>query len=138
MRKLQQSSAPSSTATRTFDTSEPSFSINAQLLWDLLIYDRAVLPDAGSRHFTSSSRIREPVMLHGEGSRDTTPFELVGSAGISGHLSVSAHIPIYASDEESFGNSAEPPQSWWRPSAPRPAVEQSLLGCVQFWSGWDR
>lgn len=78
---------------------DQAFSIDAQLLWDILIYDRAGLPNAEQK--TSKSLSREPTLRsRTEDSSQDSEFDLVGSAGISGHKSAGAHIPIYAPGDD--------------------------------------
>ncbi|OAA44140.1 hypothetical protein NOR_03868 [Metarhizium rileyi] len=78
-----------------------SFSIDAQLLWDILIYERAGRPDAGA----DQSIFGKSFKIGAKSSReDDVPtaaeFDLVGSAGISGHKAVSKETPAYAPNED--------------------------------------
>ncbi|KAJ9144151.1 Zn(II)2Cys6 transcription factor [Pleurostoma richardsiae] len=78
-----------------------SFSIDAQLLWDILIYERAGRPGASADQSifhdpeTSTTPLRESRM-----GNCPAEFDLVGSAGISGHKAALKEIPAYAPAED--------------------------------------
>lgn len=93
MRRLQQSVVPSPVDIGSMPTTDKAFSIDAPLLWDLLIYDRAGLPNAGVKNTSVSEATRRSTHPT---PQDSTEFNLVGCAGISGHRSAGAHIPVYA------------------------------------------
>ncbi|KAI9045550.1 uncharacterized protein KD926_007966 [Aspergillus affinis] len=63
--------------------SQLSWSINAQLLWDVLIYDKAGRPNASA----DKSMFDDVVDLESVRHEDVAEFAMVGSAGISGHKS---------------------------------------------------
>lgn len=82
---------------------QQSFSIDAQLLWNILIYDRAVQPDAGIDRSMFGRTLISPAAPHEDedGSRAVTAeFDLVGSAGISGHKAVPKEIPFRAPNDD--------------------------------------
>ncbi|CEJ93545.1 hypothetical protein VHEMI09124 [[Torrubiella] hemipterigena] len=83
---------------------QPSFAIDAQLLWDILIYERA-----GREHASVDQSIFGNTLSIGVAPREqddsrgnAAEFDLVGSAGISGHKAVSKETPVYAPHEETL------------------------------------
>lgn len=76
-----------------------SFSIDSQLLWDLLIYDRAVRPDAAWDQSMFGSTLKSDVSELSTDSRDAE-FDLVGSAGISRHKAMPNQAAVWPPDEE--------------------------------------
>lgn len=99
MRKLQQSVVPSPVQAGCAPSPGQAFSIDAQLLWDILIYDRAGLPNSGSNSTDPITR-EQSLRATTEDMCRGSEFDLVGSAGISGHRSAGAHIPIYAPGDD--------------------------------------
>lgn len=84
-------------------SSEPSFSINARLLWDILIYDRAgqVNARADSSMLGSTLVSKTPEKVAEVRAVDEE-FDLIGSAGLTGHKSMIHQGPAYAPDEENI------------------------------------
>ncbi|KAM0541263.1 hypothetical protein ACHAPJ_013308 [Fusarium lateritium] len=78
---------------RASDT-QPSWSIDAQLLWDLLVYERSVL-DEGSADTSMYDDIITPNPGSAEESVEGN-FSIVGSAGISGHKGALKQFSAYA------------------------------------------
>ncbi|OHE98475.1 hypothetical protein CORC01_06266 [Colletotrichum orchidophilum] len=100
LRRLQDSVVMKSPPDRGDNTSQNrSFSINTQLLWDLLIYDRACRPDAGWDQSMFGPTLRSDAR---ELSAETSAaeFDLVGSAGISGHKAVPNDVGMYAPNDD--------------------------------------
>ncbi|KAM3508152.1 hypothetical protein MY10362_001357 [Beauveria mimosiformis] len=77
-----------------------SFSIDAQLLWDILIYERAGRPDAGADQSIFGKTLKVGTEIREDDVRAAAEFDLVGSAGISGHKTVSKETPAYAPNED--------------------------------------
>ncbi|KAJ6789827.1 hypothetical protein PWT90_04518 [Aphanocladium album] len=77
-----------------------SFSIDAQLLWDILIYERAGRPDAGADQSIFGKTLKVGTKMREDDVRAAAEFDLVGSAGISGHKAVSKETPAYAPNED--------------------------------------
>lgn len=77
-----------------------AFSIDAQLLWDMLIYERAGRPDAGTDQSIFGKTLKIGTKPNEEDVRSAAEFDLVGSAGISGHKAVSKETPAYAPNED--------------------------------------
>ncbi|KAF9870561.1 hypothetical protein CkaCkLH20_11867 [Colletotrichum karsti] len=76
-----------------------SFSINTRLLWDLLIYDRAVRPDAGwDQSMFGPSLKSDPTELSAEDR--AAEFDLVGSTGISRHKAMPNEAGVWPPNEE--------------------------------------
>lgn len=78
---------------------QPSFSIDAQLLWDILIYERAGREGAAADQSIFGSTLNIGTKVRELDARLTAEFDLVGSAGISGHKAVSKETPAYAPNE---------------------------------------
>lgn len=99
LRKLQDSITmiPSVSGQGTH-ASEPqmSWSIDAQLLWDILIYEKAVRSNAAA----DKSLFGEPITLEADQrEQDISEFAMVGSAGISGHKTVPKEVTAYAPED---------------------------------------
>ncbi|KAK1993254.1 hypothetical protein LX36DRAFT_684401 [Colletotrichum falcatum] len=82
-----------------------SFSIDARLLRDLLIYDRAGRPDAGRDQSVFGATLRSDARDHHllpttTAAEDAADFDLVGSAGISAHKAVPDSAAVYAPEDE--------------------------------------
>ncbi|OAQ60369.1 Zn(II)2Cys6 transcription factor [Pochonia chlamydosporia 170] len=77
-----------------------SFSIDGQLLWDILIYERAGRPDAGADQSIFGKTLKVGSKSREDDVRTSAEFDLVGSAGISGHKAVSKETPAYAPNED--------------------------------------
>lgn len=77
-----------------------SFSIDAQLLWDILIYERAGRPDASTDQSIFGKTMKVGNKPREDDVRIAAEFDLVGSAGISGHKAVSKETPAYAPNED--------------------------------------
>lgn len=77
-----------------------SFSIDAQLLWDILVYERAGRPDAGADQSIFGKTLKVGAKIREDDVRGAAEFDLVGSAGISGHKAVSKETPAYAPNED--------------------------------------
>ncbi|KAF6820636.1 hypothetical protein CMUS01_11525 [Colletotrichum musicola] len=77
-----------------------SFSIDSQLLWNLLIYDRAVRPDAEWDQSMFGSTLRSDVSELSSTEGRATEFDLVGSAGISRHKAMPNEAAVWPPDEE--------------------------------------
>lgn len=105
VRKLQQSVVASPVQTGCAPSPEQAFSIDAQLLWDILVYDRAGLPSAGTESVDSLTK-EQPLRAATEDLSQGSEFNLVGSAGITGHRSAGAHIPVYAPGDDAVYASA--------------------------------
>ncbi|KZL76610.1 c6 transcription factor [Colletotrichum incanum] len=100
LRKLQDSVVIKPPPDRGDYTSQNrSFSIDTQLLWNLLIYDRAGRPDAGWDQSMFGSTLRSDAEDLSTGT-DAADFDLVGSAGISAHKAVPNQAAVYAPDED--------------------------------------
>ncbi|KAF5515330.1 hypothetical protein CGCS363_v000123 [Colletotrichum siamense] len=76
-----------------------SFSINSQLLWDLLIYDKAVRPDAGWDQSMFGPTLKADVAELSAEDR-AAEFDLVGSAGISGHKAMPNEAAVWPPNED--------------------------------------
>lgn len=87
-----------------------SFSIDAQLLWDILVYERAGRPDAGADQSIFGKTLKPGTKSREDDDdvRAAAEFDLVGSAGISGHKSVSKETPAYAPNEDAPAPSSSP------------------------------
>ncbi|XWW92649.1 hypothetical protein V2A60_000574 [Cordyceps javanica] len=83
-----------------FPDDRDSFSIDAQLLWDILVYERAGRPDAGADQSIFGKTLKVGSKLREDDVRAAAEFDLVGSAGISGHKAVSKETPAYAPNED--------------------------------------
>ncbi|KAL0938428.1 uncharacterized protein CTRU02_205038 [Colletotrichum truncatum] len=79
--------------------SNRSFSINSQLLWDLLIYDRAVRPDAGWDQSMFGPTLKSDAAEVCAADR-VAEFDLVGSAGISAHKAMPNEAAVWPPSEE--------------------------------------
>ncbi|KAH8426805.1 uncharacterized protein LDX57_004535 [Aspergillus melleus] len=114
LRKLQESittvPAPGSQANRR-DGPNESWSIDAQLLWDVLVYEKA------GRHNASADETMFDKIIDLEFVRHDYVAELamVGSAGISGHKSAWKEISAYAPEDSA---PHPPPSSSSNPSFP--------------------
>ncbi|KAF5674678.1 quinic acid utilization activator [Fusarium heterosporum] len=83
-------------------TPQQKFTIDTRLLWDLLCYEQAGRPGAHGEQSMFSSL---SCTAQGTGSHETEPgasYDLVGSAGITGHKTVPKDTPIYAPGEETL------------------------------------
>ncbi|KAF7556393.1 hypothetical protein G7Z17_g1438 [Cylindrodendrum hubeiense] len=100
LRKLQESivfvPSPRPDGEENEDNQE-SWSIDAQLLWDILIYEKA-----GREGAARDCSIFDDSLTAGpENQRqDVAEFDLVGSAGIFGHKTAPKEVPVYAPDED--------------------------------------
>ncbi|KAH8686431.1 putative Zn(II)2Cys6 transcription factor [Ilyonectria robusta] len=100
LRKLQESivfvPSPRPESAENEDNQE-SWSIDAQLLWDILIYEKA-----GCEGAARDCSIFEDALTAGPENRrqDVAEFDLVGSAGIFGHKTAPKEVPVYAPDED--------------------------------------
>ncbi|KAJ6179426.1 Zn(II)2Cys6 transcription factor [Penicillium mononematosum] len=88
-----------------------SFSINGQLLWDTLAYDRAGLPNGQADESMFSGIFVPNTERQGDELGSAAEFDLVGSIGISGHKAIPMKTPLFppdgdasASTQGSFGN----------------------------------
>ncbi|KAH7357792.1 hypothetical protein B0T11DRAFT_283113 [Plectosphaerella cucumerina] len=98
LKRLQDSIVLVSTPQDPSDATKPSFSIDSQLLWDLLIYDKAGRTDAGlDRSVLGASEDSDIANRTMQGADDE--FNLVGSFGISGHKAVQQENEAYAPSE---------------------------------------
>ncbi|OAQ98784.1 hypothetical protein LLEC1_05423 [Akanthomyces lecanii] len=94
--------SPRADGTESSPYDRDSFSIDAQLLWDILVYERAGRPDAGADQSIFGKTLKVGTKRRGAGDNDdddgraAAEFDLVGSAGISGHKAVSKETPAYA------------------------------------------
>ncbi|VUC35906.1 unnamed protein product [Clonostachys rosea] len=86
---------------RTNASGEPSFSINARLLWDVLIYDRAGQVNARADYSMLGSTLvsREPEK-GAEAPVVDAKFDLIGSAGLTGHKAMIHQGPAYPPEDE--------------------------------------
>ncbi|KEZ43927.1 Uncharacterized protein SAPIO_CDS4115 [Scedosporium apiospermum] len=97
--------APSTTPTRAGNENSTGLrqapSINAQLLWDMLIYERAGQRDAAADQSMFHDSLAQIPAAIQDNNQDTTTaeFDLVGSAGISGHKTVPKDSPAYPPDD---------------------------------------
>ncbi|KAM0421177.1 hypothetical protein ACHAPT_011069 [Fusarium lateritium] len=73
------------------ETSQP-WSINAQLLWDILVYDKAGRENASADRSMFEAVITSEV----DQQHDVAEYALVGSAGMSGHKTALSEISAYA------------------------------------------
>lgn len=76
---------------------QQAWSINAQLLWDLLIYEKAGRESASMDQSIFGGSFTPAA---GANRQDVADFDLVGSAGISGHRSAPKEIPVYAPEDK--------------------------------------
>lgn len=77
-----------------------SFSIDAPLLRNILVYERAGRPFAqGDQSIFNGSLIPNSERHDETDSSPAAKFDLVGSAGISGHKAVPTEAPLYPPDE---------------------------------------
>ncbi|KPM36566.1 hypothetical protein AK830_g9984 [Neonectria ditissima] len=109
LRKLQESIAfvplprPESAET---DEHQQSWSIDAQLLWDILIYERAGRDGAAK----DVSIFDDALTTGSDGQKqDVAEFDLVGSAGIFGHKTAPKRVPVYAPGDEASPAEASNP-----------------------------
>ncbi len=77
-----------------------SFSIDAQLLWDILIYERAGRPDAGADQSIFGKTLQVGTASRDEDVRAAAEYDLVGSEGIYGHKAVSKESLAYAPNDD--------------------------------------
>lgn len=77
-----------------------SFSIDAQLLWDILVYERAGRPDAGADQSIFGRTLKVGTASRDEDNRAAAEYDLVGSEGIYGHKAVSKESLAYAPNED--------------------------------------
>ncbi|RBR16714.1 hypothetical protein FVER53590_10018 [Fusarium verticillioides] len=78
---------------------QQKFSIDTRLLWDILCYEQAGRPDARADESIYSglaSTYQDPATGTND---DGDEYDLVGSAGIIGHKTVSKDTPLYAPGE---------------------------------------
>ncbi|CAH0052324.1 unnamed protein product [Clonostachys solani] len=88
---------------RTNASGEPSFSINARLLWDVLIYDRAGQLNARADHSMLGSTLISKTPEKGAEARVADEdFDLIGSAGLSGHNLSSRYENILDLNEDNL------------------------------------
>ncbi|KAF4445827.1 hypothetical protein F53441_10472 [Fusarium austroafricanum] len=94
-----------------------SWSINADLLWNILIYERAGRHNAAADRTMFGNGVTSKASHHED---DIAEFAMVGSAGMSGHKTVAVEVTAYAPDddeEECYGvdqtTSAETMESGW-------------------------
>ncbi|KAF7556182.1 hypothetical protein G7Z17_g1622 [Cylindrodendrum hubeiense] len=90
--------SPSSRGTE--DDPQGDFSIDAQLLWDILIYEQAGRHNAAVDQSMFGESLKGET-AHSENDLSLAAANLVGSAGISGHKTVPAKyvVPPYAPSE---------------------------------------
>lgn len=88
-----------------------SLSIDSELLWDLLIYESAGRDDESPRHsIFASSLVQLPTIRRDDAKSDE--YDLVGSAGISGHKTVPKESPVYAPEEVAGHLDGAPMAPW--------------------------
>ncbi|KAM0426095.1 hypothetical protein ACHAPT_008726 [Fusarium lateritium] len=111
LRKLQDSiTMVPSVAGQGTQASEPqmSWSIDAQLLWDILIYEKAVRTNAAA----DRSLFGDPITIEADQrEQDISEFAMVGSAGISGHKTVPKEVTAYAPEDNEGYHSINPPNT---------------------------
>ncbi|KAK7402680.1 hypothetical protein QQX98_011543 [Neonectria punicea] len=111
LRKLQESivfvPSPRPESSET-DENQQSWSIDAQLLWDILIYERA-----GRSGAVRDLSIFDDALTAGpDGQKhDVAEFDLVGSAGIFGHKTAPKKVPVYAPGDEASPATASNPDA---------------------------
>ncbi|KAK7224663.1 hypothetical protein V2G26_012666 [Clonostachys chloroleuca] len=89
---------------------EPSFSINARLLWDVLIYDRAGQVNArADSSMLGSTLVSKTPEKAAEARAVDEEFDLIGPAGLTGHKSMIHQGPAYAPDDENVLDLDEDP-----------------------------
>lgn len=81
-------------------TQNRSFSIDSQLLWNLLIYDRAVRPDGGWDQSMFGSTLKSDVSELSSTEGRAAEFDLIGSAGISRHKAMPNEAAVWPPDED--------------------------------------
>ncbi|KAJ4248360.1 hypothetical protein NW762_012689 [Fusarium torreyae] len=94
LRRLQESITTVLPRADRIPDTQPSWSIDAQLLWDLLVYERSVL-DEGS----ADTSMYDDIITPSPGSAEETiegNISIVGSAGISGHKGALKQFSAYA------------------------------------------
>ncbi|KAH7126053.1 hypothetical protein EDB81DRAFT_203261 [Dactylonectria macrodidyma] len=88
------------------EDNQESWSIDAQLLWDILIYEKAGREDAAR----DCSMFEDSLTAGPENQRQhVAEFDLVGSAGIFGHKTAPKEVPVYAPDDDA--NATERPSA---------------------------
>ena len=88
-----------------------SLSIDSELLWDLLIYESAGRDDESPRHsIFASSLVQLPTIRRDDAAAEE--YDLVGSAGISGHKTVPKESPVYAPEEVAGHLDGAPVAPW--------------------------
>jgi hypothetical protein len=80
---------------------QPTFSIDARLLQDILIYDRAGQPNASADQSLLGKTLASQTALRDAEERTTeAEYHLIGSAGLSGHTAVANQGLVYAPEDE--------------------------------------
>lgn len=108
-----------------------SLSIDSKLLWDLLIYENAGRDDGCPGHSIFGSSLIQLPMMARESARDATEveYDLVGSAGISGHRTVPKESPVYAPEDVAAPQDTAPVAPW--------TVENGLMSGIDGESSYE-
>ncbi|KAH7140171.1 hypothetical protein B0J13DRAFT_446269 [Dactylonectria estremocensis] len=103
-----------------------SFSIDGQLLWDILLYEQAGRHHAAADQSMFGETLKSDA-AHGEPDLSIAAAHLVGSAGISGHKTVPAKyiVPPYAPSE-----GGTPPRITDQPMADERCLESRAFESV--------
>lgn len=134
LRRLQGSvimATPGASNAHETSTGRPSLSIDSKLLWDLLVYETAVQDDQTTTHSVFDSSLKRHASTGGSTSHDlkNIEYDLVGSAGISGHKTFPKESPIYAPDDAGTPRPPEVPLPW--------SFETEFMGGVQDESNYE-
>ena len=87
-----------------------SLSIDSKLLWDMLIYERAGRNGAAPDQSIFGPSLAQIPSAARAGTHDTVvaEYDLVGSAGISGHKTVPKESPVYAPEDIAIQRNPSP------------------------------
>lgn len=96
------------------DGSQRPWSINAQLLWDILVFEKAGRSNASA----DRSLFDDVITSEGEHQQDVAECAMVGSAGISGHKTALRQIAAYAPQDN------DPYKPLFNTTTPSIAAEQ--------------
>lgn len=102
------------------------FSIDTRLLWDLLSYERAGRPSAQEdRSVFYEGALTDQTTENNE-TESGVGYDLVGSAGISGHKTVAKDTPLYAPGQGESTNNACGNRTESNASAFRESLQENI------------
>ncbi|KAF4995952.1 hypothetical protein FGRMN_4807 [Fusarium graminum] len=81
---------------------QQKFTIDTRLLWDILCYEQAGRPNAYGDQSMFSGLLCTTQDIGSHETESGASYDLVGSAGITGHKTVPKDTPIYAPGEETL------------------------------------